>query len=231
MSFTKNVLAGLEEFQRSEVVEAVRVQCGLLSDWRTVEQKAVYNMIVGVYTWDLLWKRLGNDEIYALYERNPWCDVGEFDYSAEQFMSRVFELDWSTVRNWCRLAESWFINPPDVQITVDGEVRELRPDTIGHSKLLLFTAKKRAGEMTAEDYNVLGSGCSWKKMRQHLLVSRRGDRPMNDRVIILDSGILWVKDGEGERVAIGSLEVDEEDDLVRWGVERIVKAAGVKVRC
>jgi len=66
-------------------------------------------------------------------------------------------------------------------------------------------------------------------MRQHLLVSKHGDRPMNDRVILLDAGILWAKDGNGERVAIGSLEVDEEDDLVRWGVDRIIKAAGVKV--
>lgn len=230
LSFTRNVLDGLEKFERNEVLETIRVQCGLLSDWRMIEQKATHNIIIGVYTWDLLWKRLGNDEIYTLYEQNPWCDIGEFSYKPEQFMEKVFELDWATVRNYCGVAETWFINPPDVQITVEGEVRELNPEEIGHSKLLLFTAKERKGEMTPEDYDVLGSGCSWRKMRQHLLVSKHGDRPMNDKVILLDGGILWAKDGTGERVAIGSLEVDDEDDLVRWGVERIVKAAGVKVR-
>jgi len=226
LSFTKNVLAGMEKFQRSEIVEAARVQCGLLADWKIVARKAALNAMIGVYTLDLLWEGLGRDDVYSFYEKNPWCAIEEFNYSFEQFMDRAFELDWATVRNWCRVAETWFIDPPVVM--VEGEA--MKPEEIEPSKLLLFTAKERAGEMTSEDYDVLGSGCSWRKMRQHLLVSKHGDRPMNDKVILLDGGILWAKDGTGERVAIGSLEVDEDDDLVRWGVERIIHGANVKVR-
>jgi len=221
LAFTKTVLGRMEEFEHKDIIEATRVQCGLLSDWKTVERKAALNMMIGVYTLDLLWRELGSDDVYSFYEQAPWCPIEEFNYSFEQFMDRAFELDWATVRNWCRVADTWLINPPMI---------EFKPEEVEPSKLLLFTAKERKGEMTEEDYEVLGSGCSWRKMRQHLLVSRHGESPMNDRVIILDGGILWAKDGRGPRVAIGSLEVDEEDDLIRWGVERIVKAAGVKIR-
>ena len=100
LSFTKTVLGGIEKFEHGDVVEATRVQCGLLSDWKTISRKAALNMMIGVYTLDVLWEGLGNDDVYALYEQNPWCPIGEFNYSFEQFMDRAFELDWATVRNW-----------------------------------------------------------------------------------------------------------------------------------
>ena len=228
--FTTSVLTRLDEFDVSGVVSLAVAQMDMVRDWLKVGQRMSVNVLLGVYTMKVLWDRLGLDGVWDMYRQRPWCDSDEYNGSFEQFVWKAFGVKPVTARNWIRVVDTWFVDRPDVgTVTLsNGESVEFDPAEVSPSKLLLCTAKHKAGELEPEDYAALADpSVTWADMRRRL--ADKGE-PMTSKVVILEGGILWAKWGEAEKVPIGSLDVDSEDGVVQWGVEQIINRAKVIVR-
>ena len=225
--------------EQDRLAGLMREQWKLMMVWRAGERMMLRNQIMGVWTTLRLWQVLSPVEVGKLYEENPWCLPEEFDGGPEQFITHAYDIQWVTARNWRRVAEAFYVKQiPKREIELldkagepTGEVLEVDTTQIAPSKLQLFAAKQAAGEMTEGDWGVLANPeNTWADVREYLVVVTRGERPMDDKVLLLRAGVLYVKNGESEAVPFGALEVDTSDELANWAIDTLVRRAGVKVR-
>ena len=240
----------IERIPNEEKPEIMAQQDGLICNCVNLSRKIDPTLALALAIQRKMWDSL--DDVAQLFKTNPWCSSSELDYSFEQYASRRTGRDPITIYNWTRTAELWLldgmgpkedvalVDPKTGQLLleqIDGDTRPIMkkwdPFFPDFTKLLLVNKTAQDGKLDDVGYGLLmNPETKWNDVRDyvHGLMpwDRTPDEEHHDLNFFLKAGLLYVRKDDRSEI-MGSLDLENEDILVREGISKLMRTFGITI--
>jgi len=240
----------IESIPNEEKPEIMVQQDGLICNCVNLSRKIDPTLALALAIQRKMWGSL--DDVAQLFKTNPWCSSSELDYSFEQYASRRTGRDPITIYNWTRTAELWLmdglgpkeeillIDPKTGQVLLEQTNGETQPITRkwdpffpDFTKLLLVNKTAQDGKLDDVGFGLLmNPETRWSDIRDYVHGLLPWERtPLEEDTsmgFFIQSGMLWVRKGDMSEV-MGTLDLDNDNQLVREGIARMVRTFGITI--
>lgn len=160
--------------------------------------------------------------LYTFYQR--WEDFGIGEEFEDYIHARI-GLSMHTIERYVRVAKLLEMLPEAID---DDEIR----DTIknkGIGQLIpIANAVAQGHEILEEDWERLAEASNWASTAEIIRQVKHQERRETALVLTISrTGSIMARQGNGQYKFLGSLEINDQDETVQAGINRIIENSGI----
>lgn len=160
--------------------------------------------------------------LYTFYQR--WEDFGIGDEFEDYIHARI-GISLHTIERYVRVAKLLEMLPDAID---DDELREtIKNKGIGQL-IPIANAIAQGHEIQDEDWERLAEASNWASTAEIIRQVKHQERRETALVLTISrTGSIMARQGNGQLKFLGSLEINDQDETVQAGVNRIIENSGI----